>query len=267
MSEAPPLAARWAELARAGRAALIPYVTAGYPDLDATAAFLAGARGAGADIVELGVPWSDPVADGPVIQASSHGALARGTTLAGVLELLGSAAPGAPPVILFSYLNPLLAFGAGRFAAAARRAGAAGILVVDLPVGADPAIEAELRSAGLPLVRLVAPTTTAARLALIAAASEGFVYLVARLGVTGAGAAPAAELGARVAAVRAVTPLPVAVGFGIGAPEQAAAAARLADGVVVGSALVERLGRQGAADALGWLGTLRAAMDRPRRAA
>ncbi len=262
-----PLSARWAELARARRAALIPYVTAGFPDRPATAAFLAGARAAGADLVELGVPWSDPVADGPVIQASSFAALAGGATLAGVLDLLGAAAATAPPVILFSYLNPLLAYGPRRFAADARRAGAAGILVVDLPVGADAAIEAELRSGGLPLVRLVAPTTTPARLAEIAAASEGFVYLVARLGVTGASAALAAELGARIAAVRAATPLPVAVGFGIGGPDQAAAAARLADGVVVGSALVERLGRDGAAGALAWLGTLRAAMDGPRRAA
>lgn len=257
----------WAEVRRAGRAALIPYVTAGHPDMAATTAVLRGAAAAGADFVELGVPWSDPVADGPVIQFSSHAALRGGTTLRSVLGCLAAVAAAAPPVILFSYVNPLLAMGPARFAAAARDAGAAGLLVVDLPVGADPGLEAELRGAGLPLVRLVAPTTGPERLRVVAAASEGFVYLIARLGVTGGAAGPGAELEARVAAVRAATPLPVAVGFGIGDATQAARAARCADGVVVGSAFVERLGALGSAAALTWLGTLRAAMDRAGKAA
>jgi tryptophan synthase alpha chain len=188
------LEARWAAVRSRGGAALIPYITAGFPDAGATGAFLAGAGAAGADFVELGVPWSDPVADGPVIQGSSHAALAGGTTLAAVLDGLEAARP-ALPVILFSYLNPILAFGARRFAARAHQAGAAGILVTDLPVGADPAVETELRSSGLPLVRLVAPTTTPERLRVIAAASEGFVYLVARLGVTGRGSGGAGERG------------------------------------------------------------------------
>ncbi len=262
----PTLATRWAELRRTGRAALIPYVTAGHPDRASTAAFLAGAAAAGADVVELGVPWSDPVADGPVIQASTHAALGSGTSLGSVLRLLAEAAAGAPPIVVFSYLNPLLAWGPRRFAADARAAGAAGILVTDLPVGADPAIEADLRSAGLPLVRLVAPTTTPARLATIAAASEGFVYLVARLGVTGAAATVGAGLAALVARVRAATSLPVAVGFGIGDPAQAAAVAHLADGVVTGSAVVERMAG-GAGPALAWLREVRAALDEARRAA
>jgi tryptophan synthase alpha chain len=263
----PRLAARWAELRRAGRAALIPYLTAGHPDRAATAAFLAGAEAAGADIVELGVPWSDPVADGATIQASSHAALRGGTTLDGVLALLAAHAAAAPPTVLFSYINPILAFGTRRFAAAARGAGAAGLLVVDLPYGADPGIEAELRTSGLPLVRLVAPTTPPDRLRAIAAASEGFVYLVARLGVTGARADLPPDLADRVAAARAASPLPVAVGFGIADPAQAAAVARLADGVVVGSALVERLDRAGAAQGLAWLAELRRAMDGARSAA
>lgn len=260
------LAGAWAAAGRRGRTALIPYITAGFPDLAATRAFLDGAADAGADLVELGVPWSDPVADGPVIQASTHDAIARGTTLAGVLDLL-AAAPPSVPVILFSYLNPILAFGPGRFALRASEAGAAGVLVTDLPAGADPEVERALRSSGLPLVRLVAPTTTAARLRAVAAASEGFVYLVARLGVTGAATTVAPELAERVRAVRAATDLPVAVGFGIAAPAQAAAVARLADGVVVGSALVERMRAGGAAAGLAWLRELRQAMDRETRAA
>jgi tryptophan synthase alpha chain len=182
-----------------------------------------------------------------------------------VLDRLAAASPDVP-VVLFTYLNPVLAMGAARFARAAREAGAAGMVVVDLPVGSDPETEAALRAGGVPLVRLVAPTTPPARLARIAAASEGFVYLVARLGVTGASRALAADLGARVAAVRAATTLPVAVGFGISAPEQAGEVAALADGVVVGSAVVQRMTSGGAAAALSWLGELRAAMDRARAA-
>ncbi len=267
-----------------GRAALIPYITAGFPDAGATRDFLAGAAAAGADIVELGIPWSDPVADGPVIQASSHAALAAGMTLAGALELLAAARP-AVPVIIFSYLNPILAFGPAAFAARARDAGAAGVLVTDLPVGADPAVEAELRSSGLPLVRLIAPTTTPERLRVVAAASEGFVYLVARLGVTGRGTvgqgdggmgptpnagpvppshAPPVPLASRIAEVRAVTSLPIAVGFGISEPARAAEVAALADGVVVGSALVERMQPGGAAAALAWLADVRDAMGAGR---
>lgn len=262
------LADCWAGLRAAGRAALIPYITAGHPGWDATREFLAGAPGFGADIVELGVPWSDPVADGPVIQASTHAALAAGVTLRGVLDLLREARPSVP-VVLFTYLNPVLAMGPVRFAAAAREAGAAGVLVVDLPVGADPATENALAAGSLPLVRLVAPTTPPARLARIAAASRGFVYLVARLGVTGASRAVASDIGARVAAVRAATALPVAVGFGISAPSQAAEVAALADGVVVGSAVVDRMSAGGAMAAGAWLQELRHAMDvaRPAQAA
>ncbi len=249
-----------------GRSALIPYITAGFPDAAATLAMLRGAERAGADIVELGVPWSDPVADGPVIQASTHAALAGGTTVKGVLGLLKESRCGVP-VIVFSYLNPILAMGASRFAAAAKDAGAAGLLVTDLPAGADAALEAELRSSGLPLVRLVAPTSTPERIAAIVEASEGFVYLVARTGVTGARTEVGAELTQRVAVVRAATKLPVAVGFGISAADQAAQIAALADGVVVGSALVERMRTGGSEAALAWLAELRAALDGARRAA
>lgn len=225
------------------------------------------AAGAGADLIELGVPWSDPVADGPVIQASSQAALARGMTLHGVLELLARSRPSVP-VVLMSYVNPILRYGAARFAADARAAGAAALLVTDLPAGADPDLEAALgeRSGGLPLVRLVAPTTTPRRLREIVAAASGFVYLVARLGVTGGGAA-ADTLAGTVAAIRQATTLPVAIGFGVAGAADAARLARLGDGVVVGSAVVSRLGERGAEGGLALLRELRTAIDAARRAA
>jgi len=258
------LEARWRAVREDGRAALIPYVTAGHPDRAATRALLGGAAAAGADLVELGVPWSDPVADGPVIQASSHHALAAGMTLRGVLELL-AAAPRDTPVVLMSYLNPILRYGARAFAADAASAGAAGLLVTDLAVGADPDTEAALAAGGLPLVRLAAPTTPPARLAAIAAAARGFVYLVGRLGVTGAGDL-AESLGARVADLRRVTDLPVAIGFGVDGAARARRVARLADGVVVGTAVVERMERGGVAAALELVRELRAALDDARAA-
>jgi tryptophan synthase alpha chain len=260
------LAARLADLRGARRPALIPYITAGFPDARATAAFLRGAATAGADAVELGVPWSDPVADGPTIQASTHAALAGGTTLGRTLELLADA-PATIPVVVFTYLNPVLARGAARFAGEAKRAGAAGLLVTDLPAGADDAVERDLLSAGLPLVRLVAPTTPPERRRAIAARSQGFLYLIARLGVTGESGALPTLLGAQVASLRAVSDLPIAVGFGISSPEQAAAVAAVADGVVIGSAVVSRMARGGAAEALGWLRTVRAALDERRASA
>jgi tryptophan synthase alpha chain len=265
------LAARWAAVRQEGRAALIPYITAGFPDAAATTAFLQGAGAAGADVIELGVPWSDPVADGPVIQASTHEALRQGMSLAKALDLLERARP-AVPTIVFSYLNPNLSFGAARFAERARAAGAAGVLVTDLPVGTDEAVERELRSSGLPLVRLVAPTTTPERLREIASASEGFVYLISRTGVTGKNRQSAignrqSGVAERVNAIHAACDLPVAVGFGISEPSQAAEVAQVADGVVVGSALVERMKSGGAPAALAWLKELRAAMDAARRAA
>ena len=266
MSERPAddrLAARWSERRAAGRTGLVAYLTAGHPDPAQTTAFLRGAAAAGVDVVELGLPFSDPIADGPVIQASSHAALAGGMTAEGALALLADARPEVP-VVIFSYLNPILARGAAGFARAARAAGAAGLLVTDLPAGADPALEGELGSAGLPLVRLVAPTTPPVRRREIAAASRGFLYLVARLGVTGEGPGLASDLGPQIASLRTVTTLPIAVGFGIATERQAAEAGSLADGVVIGSAVVARMARGGAAAALEWLRSVRGALDARR---
>jgi len=253
-----PLARRLAECAARGRKALVCYVTAGHPDPDASVALLRGLPAAGADVIEVGVPFSDPLADGPVIQGSSHVALGHGVTLARTLDLVAEARPDAPTV-LFTYLNPLLA-GGDAVLARAREAGVSGLLVTDLPVGADPAREAWCGASGLDFVRLVAPTTPAARMAEIGRHGGGFVYLISRLGVTGEREALAADLPETVARLRGATTLPICVGFGISTPAQAAAAASLADGVVVGSALVRAAGRS-VDEALALVRTLRGALD------
>jgi tryptophan synthase alpha chain len=235
-----PLAARWQAARTAGRTALIPYVTAGYPTRATTHAALRMLEQEGADFVEVGVPFSDPLADGPVIQRSSHEALRGGMTTGGVLEVV-QAAGLSIPVILFTYLNPVLRYGLASFVRDARQAGAAGLLLTDLPAGADPAVEAAVERAGLDLIRLVAPTTRAARIAEIVRDARGFIYVISRLGVTGAATAITSTVRRTVAEIRTRTPLPVAVGFGIADGEQARAIAGFADGVVVGSALVRRL--------------------------
>jgi tryptophan synthase alpha chain len=243
-----PIAARWRALRDAGRAALIPYLTAGFPTAAASLEALQRVAAAGADLVEVGVPFSDPLADGPTIQRSSETALAQGMTLAGVLELVRRAALPVP-VVLMTYVNPVLAYGAARLLADAAAAGVAGLLLTDVPAGADPALEAAVAASPLDLIRLVAPTTPAERLARAAGGGGGFVYLISRLGVTGARARIPEDLGAQVTRVRRATTLPVAVGFGISTPAQVRETARLADGVVVGSALVEALATGGPAGA------------------
>ena len=258
MSES-PLAAAWSRLRSAGRTALIPYLTAGHPSADASREALRAAA-LHADIIEVGVPFSDPLADGPTIQRSTFEALRRGMTLAGTLDLIARAELDRP-VVVFSYLNPILRYGLDRFLRDAEALGVAGLLLTDLPAGADPAIEDAVRGSRLDLIRLIAPTTRPERLAEAVAGAEGFVYLVARLGVTGASTALAADLPGTIARVRAATPLPVAVGFGISTPAQAGAVAELADGVVVGSALVEALGRGGVSAATSFLRSLREAVD------
>jgi tryptophan synthase alpha chain len=227
---------RFEALRAEGRKALVCYVTAGHPDPERSVALLQGLEAAGADVIELGVPFSEPLADGPVIQRSSQVALDHGIDLDGALALLTEARLTVP-VVLFSYLNPLMAAGRGVLARAAD-AGASGVLVTDLPVGSDPEREAWMGSGPLDFVRLVAPTTPSARMAEIARHGRGFVYLISRLGVTGEQEALSASLPDTVARLRTATTLPICVGFGISRPDQAAAVARIADGVVVGSALV-----------------------------
>ena len=224
-----------------GKRALVCYITAGHPTLAASAELLRSLEDAGADVIELGVPFSDPLADGPVIQASSQQALSLGATYSRVLDLIASSRPSIP-VVLFSYLNPILAAGPDALSRA-RAAGAAGILITDLPVGADPAREKWLGESGLDFVRLVAPTTPKERMAEIARHGRGFVYLISRLGVTGARAELPADLPETIARLRSATKLPICVGFGISRPEHASAVGRQADGIGVGSALVSAAGR------------------------
>jgi tryptophan synthase alpha chain len=235
------LDARFAELKRQGRAGFVAYVMAGDPDAETALRVIQGLPGAGADIIELGFPFSDPMADGPAIQRSALRALAAGMTLAGTLSLASRFREGdaATPLVLMGYLNPILSYGLDRFTADAAGAGVDGVIVVDCPPEeADPLLAA-FDPAGLALIRLATPTTDDARLPTVVRRTSGFVYYVAVAGVTGAKAADAEAVAPAVARVRVASGLPVAVGFGIRTPEQAAAVARVADAVVVGTALVD----------------------------
>jgi tryptophan synthase alpha chain len=236
------IAQRWRALGT--RRALIPYLTAGFPTYDASLDALRRVQAAGADFVEIGVPFSDPLADGPTIQRTTQAALEQGITVPRVLALVRDAALTVP-VVIMTYLNPVLSYGVERFAQDARAAGVAGVLLTDLPAGADPSTERAVTKNGLDLIRLIAPTTDDRRLTTATTGTGGFIYLISRLGVTGARDSVPADLEAQVGRVRAVSRLPVAVGFGIGTPAQASATARHADGVVVGSALLDALARHG----------------------
>jgi tryptophan synthase alpha chain len=255
------LTSAWAALRAGGRTALIPYLTAGYPSAQVSLEALQAADEL-ADVLEVGVPFSDPLADGPTIQRSTFDALQQGMTLAGTLALIERARL-TRPVVVFSYLNPILRYGLDRFLRDAEGLGVAGLLLTDLPAGSDPVVESAIQASSLDLIRLIAPTTRPERLARAVAGAQGFVYLVARLGVTGASTGLDEGLAASIARVRQASPLPVAVGFGISTPAQARTVAGQADGVVVGSALVDALGRGGVAAAGGFLRSLREALDGP----
>jgi tryptophan synthase alpha chain len=256
------LDARFAAWRTAGRRALIPYLTCGFPTPDDTPALLDALADAGADIIELGVPFSDPVADGPTIQRASQIALEHGVTLADTLGVLADFRTRRDTaVVVFTYLNPLLRYGLERFLDDAVRAGAQGVLVTDLPVGGDEALEAAIEGSPLRLIRLVAPTTAPARAREIARRARGFLYYIARMGVTGARAELRTELAAELAALRQVADVPIAVGFGISTPEQAATVAQAADGVIVGSALIDAIEHGGAAAAADLVRGMRAALD------
>ena len=231
------LTSRFAHLRERGRRALVCYVTAGHPDPARSIDLLRGIESSGADVIELGVPFSDPMADGPVIQASSQQALEHGVTLTRTLGMIGEAGLRTP-VVLFTYLNPLLAAGTSILDRAAA-AGAHGVLVTDLPVGADPVREQWLGGSRLAFVRLVAPTTPLDRMREIAAHGSGFVYLISRRGVTGMQTEMPSELPDTISRLRIATTLPICVGFGISTPAQAQQVGRLADGIVVGSAIVQ----------------------------
>ena len=234
---------RFAALKAQGRAAFVAYVMAGDPDRETSLAILRGLPGAGADVIELGFPFSDPMAEGVPIQRAAQRALKGGMRLKGTLELARAFREGErdTPLVLMGYLNNLESYGFTRFAADAAEAGVDGLIVVDCPPEeADPLSDA-LEQCGLHLIRLATPTTDAARLKVVARRTGGFVYYVSVAGVTGTKEADADAVAPAVARVRAATGLPVAVGFGIRTPERAAAVARIADAAVVGSALVDEI--------------------------
>ena len=243
--------ATFARLRAAGEKALIPFITAGDPDLEISEQLIHAMVEAGADIIELGVPFSDPMADGPTIQAASERALRAGTSLAGVLELVAKVRPHTNvPIVLMGYFNPVFRYGAERFAHDAAAAGVDGLLLVDLPPEEADEIHGALQAAGLRLITLLAPTTPPSRRARLAAAGEGYLYYVSMTGVTGSQAVDAAAIAGEVAALRDHSPVPVAVGFGITTAADAAAIGRFADAVVVGSALVRIVEAHGSGSTL-----------------
>jgi tryptophan synthase alpha chain len=237
------LDARFAALKAEGRAAFVGYVMAGDPDSETALDILRGLPAAGADIIELGFPFSDPMAEGPPIQLAAQRALAAGMTLNGVLELVRRfrERDQATPTVLMGYLNVLLTHGLADFARDAAAAGVDGVIVVDCPPEEAGPLADALDATGVALIRLATPTSDDARLKLIAQRTAGFVYYVSVAGVTGVKAVDAGSVGPAVERIRRVSGLPVAVGFGIRTPEQAAAVAKVADAVVVGSALVDEV--------------------------
>jgi tryptophan synthase alpha chain len=234
---------RFADLQREGRAALVTFLTAGDPDLETSLAILRTLPAAGADVIELGVPFTDPMADGPAIQMSSQRALKAGQTLTRTLGMVRAfrQADDATPIVLMGYYNPIYIYGVDRFLVDAKSAGVDGLIVVDLPPEEDAELCLPALAAGLNFIRLATPTTDDKRLPAVLANTSGFVYYVSITGITGSGAPDASKVSSAVARIKRHTRLPVAVGFGVRTAEQAAAIAAGADGVVVGSALVNAL--------------------------
>lgn len=237
------IAATFERLRASGRRVLVPFVTAGDPDPSVTVPLMHALVGAGANIVELGVPFSDPMADGPVIQRASERALAKGMTLAGVLSMVAEfrREDSETPVVLMGYLNPFEVAGYERFAHNAAEAGVDGVLTVDLPPEEADDFRAALRASDIDLIFLLAPTSDDARIARVCAQASGFVYYVSLKGVTGAGHLDLADVETRVKRIKALTNLPVGVGFGIRDGEAAARVASVSDAVVVGSALITKM--------------------------
>ena len=237
------IAARFARLREEGRGALIPFLEAYDPDAATSMAILRGMPAAGADLIEIGVPFTDPAADGPTIQRAGQRALKAGGTLEGVLAMVRDfrGAENDTPVVLMGYLNPILAYGADRFCQDAERSGVDGLIVVDMPPEESDELTPYIEAGGLDLIRLVAPTTNDTRLPRVLEGAGGFVYYVAITGITGTRSATAEDLACAIPCVRAHTDLPIAIGFGVRTPDQAAQAGQVADAAVVASALIETL--------------------------
>ena len=251
--------ARFASLKARGKSAFVAYVMAGDPDFDTSSELVRGLPAAGVDLIELGMPFTDPMADGPSIQLAGQRALGAGQTMAKTLEMVRAfrAADAETPVILMGYYNPIHSMGTDAFLTAAGAAGVDGLIVVDLPPEEDDELCLPANRAGLHFIRLATPTTDDRRLPAVLRNTSGFVYYVSITGITGAAAARSAAVAPEVARIKAATDLPVCVGFGVRTPSSAAAIARVADGVVVGSAIVERIGKgESAAEVLAFVKTL-----------
>jgi tryptophan synthase alpha chain len=253
------IGARFGKLKAEGRKAFVAYVMAGDPDYETSLALVKGLPGAGADMIELGLPFTDPMADGPTIQRAGQRALEGGQTLAKTLTLAAEFRKGdtETPLVLMGYYNPIYARGVERFLSEAKAAGIDGLIVVDLPPEEDSELCLPAQKAGLDFIRLATPTTDDKRLPNVLRNTSGFVYYVSITGITGAAAAEAADVGPEVARIKRATELPLVVGFGINTPEAAEAIAKVADGCVVGSAIVKRIGEgQKPAEVLAFVASL-----------
>ncbi|MEM6634458.1 MAG: tryptophan synthase subunit alpha [Pseudomonadota bacterium] len=237
--------AKFAELRYAGRKAFVAYIMAGDPDPETATAVMRGLPAAGVDVIELGLPFTDPMADGPTIQLAGQRALQAGQTLEATLAMARRfrESDDTTPIVLMGYYNPIYSRGVERFLSEAKEAGIDGLIIVDLPPEEDSELCLPAQAAGLNFIRLATPTTDDARLPTVLQNTSGFVYYVSITGITGAAKAQAGDVGPDVARIKAASDLPVVVGFGIKTPEDASNIARVADGVVVGSAIVERIGR------------------------
>jgi tryptophan synthase alpha chain len=260
------IAARFAELKRQGRGALIPFLEAWDPDHETSMALLRGMPEAGADLIEIGMPFTDPMADGPIIQAAAKRGLNAGVKVARVLDMVRAfrTADAATPVVLMGYLNPILSYGTERFCADAAAAGVDGLIIVDLPTEEADLLLPFSNANGLDFIRLIAPTTDDERLPHVLNGSSGFVYYVSITGITGTGSATVEQLRAAIPRIRRVTDLPIAIGFGVRTPEQAGTASRIADAAVVASSLIDTLAAHLDADGKPLPGAVATVLDQVR---
>lgn len=263
------IAGTFATLRQTGHSALIPFVEAYDPDCATSLALLKGMAENGADIIEIGMPFTDPMADGPTIQAAGRRGLLAGATLKGVLDLVRAfrSENNHTPLVLMGYLNPILSYGIQRFCQDSAQAGIDGLIIVDLPPEEADLVLPHASAHDIDIIRLVAPTTSDARLKQVLSGSSGFVYYVSITGVTGTKTASAADLARDIPRIRAATDLPIAVGFGIRTPEQAATVAAYADAAIVASALIDTLQKENAAAVLRDVKALSVGIKQARKAA
>jgi tryptophan synthase alpha chain len=260
------IAARFAALKREGRGALIPFLEAYDPDLETSTAILHGMPAAGADLIEIGMPFTDPMADGPIIQRAGQRGLKAGASLVGTLAMVAKfrQADATTPIILMGYLNPIVAYGPERFCKDAAIAGVDGLIAVDLPPEEADLVAPFAQAEGLDIIRLVAPTTDDARLPYVLEGSSGFIYYVAIAGITGTRSASTSDLSAAIPRIRRFSDLPIAIGFGVRTPAQAAEATSIADGAVVASALIDTLAKNLDEDGRPKPGTANLVLDQVR---